>query len=72
MNQENIVTETQTRTIDVIRESIIFLENGNLLFKVRSGRGSGAPVVIPSNQVDEFVDLLNQFRDSRTALTNNS
>lgn len=62
----------QTRTVDIIRESIKFLENGDLFFKARAGRGSGAPVVIPNNQFDEFVDLITQFRDSRIALTNNS
>lgn len=54
--------------IDIVRDTLDVNANGDVTFRVRRGRGSGAAVQVPSGQFDEFVNLLTAARDSREAL----
>ncbi len=61
--------QTATSVLDVVRQSLDVSSTGDVSFKSRTGRGSGAPVVIPGDQFDEFVELMVATKDSREALT---
>ena len=61
--------KTATSVLDVVRQSLDVDSEGNVSFKSRTGRGSGAPVVILSSQFDEFVELMVATKDSREALS---
>ena len=55
-------------TIDIVRDTLAVTGEGDVSFRCRVGRGSGKAVEIPASQYDEFVTLLVQTRDSRSAL----
>ena len=61
--------QSATSVLDVIRQSLDVDSEGNVSFKSRTGRGSGAPVQIPGSQFDEFVELMVATKDSREALS---
>lgn len=63
-----MTNESTTSVLDFIRQSLDVDSDGNVSFKSRTGRGSGAPVMIPGSQFDEFVDLMVSTRDTREAL----
>jgi hypothetical protein len=54
--------------IDIVRDTLNVDGSGNVVFRTRRGKGSGASSVIPGSQFDEFVDLLTATRDNREAL----
>ena len=51
--------------IEIIRESIKIDTNGDITFRSRTGRGSGAGVKIPSSQFDEFVKFVLETQQKR-------
>jgi hypothetical protein len=55
-------------TIDIVRDTLAVTGDGDVSFRCRVGRGSGKAVEVPASQFDEFVTLLVQTRDSRSAL----
>ena len=55
-------------TIDIVRDTLAVTGDGDVSFRCRVGRGSGKAVEVAASQFDEFVTLLVQTRDSRSAL----
>lgn len=51
--------------IEIIKESMTIDSNGDISFKSRTGRGSGAGVKIPAAQFDEFVKFINETQQNR-------
>jgi len=58
-------------TIDIIKESIGVGSDGAITFKCREGRGSGKAVQIPTDQFDEFVNLMKQTQETLKNKTEN-
>lgn len=60
--------EPEQAVIDIVRDTLDVDGEGDVTFRVRRGRGSGAAVVVPGSQFDEFVSLLTATQKSREAL----
>lgn len=60
--------EQELDVIDIVRDTLDVDGDGNVSFRVRRGRGSGAAVKVPGAQFDEFVTLLTETSKSREAL----
>lgn len=46
--------------IEIIRDTMKLDNDGNLEFKIDSGRGRGRPIKIPVADVNSFVDLIKE------------
>lgn len=60
--------EPEQSVIDIVRDTLDVNGEGQVSFRTRRGRGSGAAVEVPGEEFNEFVELLNATRDSREAL----
>lgn len=60
--------EQELSVLDIVRDTLDVDGEGNVTFRTRRGKGSGASTVIPGTQFDEFVNLLTATRESRVAL----
>lgn len=58
-------------TIDIIKESLNVKDGDVITFKCREGRGSGKAVQIPTDQFDEFVNLMKQAQENLKNKTEN-
>lgn len=60
--------EQEQSVIDIVRDTLDVDGDGNVTFRTRRGKGSGASTVIPGSQFSEFVNLLTATQESREAL----
>lgn len=50
----------EKKTIDIIRDTMKKDEQGNITFSIDQGRGRGRKIVIPSDQIRSFIELINE------------
>lgn len=65
--KQNVVVSQRT-PVEIVRDSLDVDAEGTVRFRCRVGRGSGKAVEIPSDQFNEFVNLMIAARDNHDTL----
>jgi hypothetical protein len=67
--KQSTVVTTQRTPLEIVRDTLDVDAEGTVRFHCRVGRGSGKAFEIPSDQFNEFVNLMIEARNNHERLT---